>query len=271
VTMVGPSHLEGFGSIEKVAEAKSEIVRGIQPPGLFYVNADDPWCRAMANSFPGEKVRFGQAGDVSLRACAFDASGELRLEIDPVGVLRLPLPVRAQAANVLLAVAVGLRHGVEEFEGPLRQACASSTRCRLERVGPLEVLDDTYNANPASMRAALESLGARPVTGKRFAALGGMLELGGAAARLHREIGEVAACCGVDRLYGRGPHACDMIAAARGAGLARARLFEDHSSIADAIHAEARPGDVLLVKGSRGMRMEEVLTALRAKYPDGAF
>lgn len=270
VTMVGPSHLEGFGSIEKVAEAKSEIVRALEPSGRFYVNADDPWCRTMADSYPGEKVWFGREGDVVLRACDFEPSGELRLEIDPVGVLRLPLPVRAQATNVLLAIAVGLRHGAEEFEGPLREACASSTRCRVERIGPLEVLDDTYNANPSSMRAALESLGARPSTGKRFAALGGMLELGELAADLHREIGEAAARNGVDRLYGRGPHACDMIDAARAAGLAHAQLLDNHSSIADAIYAEAQPGDVLLVKGSRGMRMEKVLEALRVKYSEAA-
>ena len=267
VTMVGPSHLEGFGSIEKVAEAKSEIVRALDVSGRFYINADDPWCRAMADSFAGEKVWFGKEGDVSLRDCSFDDSGELRLDIDPVGVLRLPLPVRAQAYNVMLAIAVGLKHGITEFEEPLREACAASTRGRVLRVGPLEILDDTYNANPASMRAALESLAARPGKGRRLAALGGMLELGDTAAKLHYDIGKAAAQCGVDRLYARGPHACDMIEGARQAGLAHAEILEEHAAIAGALYEEARPGDVLLVKGSRGMRMDEVIKALREKYP----
>lgn len=266
VTMVGPAHLEGFGSIERVAEAKSEIVASLPPDGVFYVNTDDPRCAAMADRFPGRCIRFGRVGDIALRSLAFSASGEMELDIAPVGRMRLPLPLRAQATNVLLAVAVGWRHGVELFEEPLRQACLASTRFRLEQVGPLEVLDDSYNANPSSMRASLEALADRPSKGRRFAALGSMLELGETAPQLHAAIGEAAAECGVSALYVRGPNGCDMISGARHAGLARAELLDDHQAIARALYDEAKPGDVLLVKGSRGMRMERVLEALRALY-----
>lgn len=264
VTMVAPAHLEGFGSVENVARAKAEIVESLAADGCFYVNADNPWCARMGEAYPGEKVYFGRTGDVVLRSCSFDASSELVLDVSPVGKIRLPLLIRAHATNVLLAIAVGLRHGIDEFEGPLRQACARAARFKVLEVGGLTVLDDSYNANPASMAAALEALADRPGCAARFAALGEMLELGDAAAELHREVGRAAGRCGVDVLYARGPHAADMAAGAREAGVRVAEVVEEHGEIAARVRGAARPGDLLLVKGSRGMQMEKVITALQA-------
>ncbi|MBW7863567.1 MAG: UDP-N-acetylmuramoyl-tripeptide--D-alanyl-D-alanine ligase [Candidatus Hydrogenedentes bacterium] len=266
VTMVAPAHLEGFGSIENVARAKSEIMEGLGPDGVFYVNTDCPWCAAMGARHPGPKVRFGGAGDVRLLSCGFDESGEMVLDIEPVGRLRLPLGVRAHATNVLLALAVALRHGVSDVEGALRGACGKLTRFKAEQIGPLEVLDDSYNANPASMAAALQALADRPRSGVKMAALGEMLELGEAAPALHRELGREAGRLGVARLYARGPHAGETVAGALEAGVPHARAVEDHAEIAASVHRTARRGDTLLVKGSRGMRMEEVTAALRRLY-----
>jgi len=266
VTMVAPAHLEGFGNVEGVAAAKAEIMEALPRDGCFYVNADDPHCLRMGERFAGKKVRFGSAGDVVLKASSFASDGELVLEVSPIGRLRLPLPVRAHVTNVLLAVAVGLEHGIREFEAPLREACRQSVRFRILRIGPLEVLDDSYNANPASMAAALQALADRPGNGARIAVLGDMLELGVSAPQLHREAGEAAGRCGVTHLFARGPHAGDMIKGAREAGVEHAEALEDHQSMADAIHDVARSGDTLLVKGSRGMHMENVLAALRARY-----
>lgn len=262
ITLIAPSHLEGFGSVEGVAAAKAEIVEGLPADGVFYVNADDPWCVKIAEGFGGEQIRFGRTGDVALEACGFEESGEMRLRIRPIGELRLPLFCRAHAHNVLLAVAVGLRHGVTEFEGPLRAALDATTRFKVYRLGPLQVIDDTYNANPRSMEAALQGLADRPGNGARIAALGEMLELGDAAADFHRAVGEYAGRSGVRWLFARGPHACDMIAGARSAQAAHAEVIEDHHAMAEAIHRVAQPGDTLLVKGSRGMKMEEVFEAL---------
>jgi UDP-N-acetylmuramoyl-tripeptide--D-alanyl-D-alanine ligase len=264
ITLVAPAHLEGFGSIERVAQAKGEIAAGLPPGGRFYVNVDNPWTRAIGERHPGPTVRWGSHGDVVLRDCRFDEHGEMLVTIDPVGTLRLPLRARAHAMNVTLAVAVALQHGVNEFEGPLREACLRAARFKTCSIGSLEVIDDTYNANPASMAAALEALGEWPARGRRFAALGEMLELGDTAEAAHRDVGTLAAQRGVDRLFARGPHAHAMIAAARAAGLPHADAMDDHAAIARAIHQEARPGDVLLLKGSRGMRMEKVLEALRS-------
>lgn len=270
VTMVGAAHLEGFGSIENVAAAKAEIVEGLDSGGVFYMNTDDPWCLGMEERCAGRIVRFGSGGTVRLNACADDGEGEMLLDITPAGRLRLPLLVRAQVSNILLAVAAGLEHGVTEFEAPLRRACGGSSRMRVVKAGPLEVLDDTYNANPASMAAALEALSNRSCRGVRMAALGEMLELGGAAAELHRQVGALAAQAGITHFFVRGPHACDMIEAAKACGVPHAEVVEDHQTIAEAIHSLARPGDLLLLKGSRGMRMERVLEFLQARYATAA-
>jgi len=263
ITMVGPAHLEGFGTVENVASAKAEIVEALGPKGVFYVNVDDPWCRHIAERFSGQQVRLGSSGEVVLEACAFTGPGEMRLDIAPVGELRLPLACRAHAVNVLLAVAVGLRHGVREFQRPLRKACGDLARFKVVVIGPLVVIDDTYNANPASMAAALEALAEWPGQGTRMAALGEMLELGDAAAGLHRDVGERAAQLGVSHLLATGPHARDVVAAAEGV---QAEVIDDPQAIAQAVYRLARPGDMLLVKGSRGMRMERVIEALRELY-----
>lgn len=267
VTIVAPGHLEGFGSIEAVARAKSEIVQGLDADGCFYKNMDNPWCRAMGEDFRGNIVRFGREGDVVLKSQSFDVSGEMLLEIDPIGTIRLPLLVPAHATNVLLAVAVGLRHGLTEFEGPLRAACGSAARFKARPLGPFELLDDTYNANPASMAAALEALAAREVSGKRIAVLGDMLELGDESAALHRGIGTLAAERGVDALFAYGAHAYDIIAGARDAGISQAEAFDSHEAIADALVFSAVPGDSILLKGSRGMRMERVAEYLERRFP----
>ncbi|MBI3118413.1 MAG: UDP-N-acetylmuramoyl-tripeptide--D-alanyl-D-alanine ligase [Candidatus Hydrogenedentes bacterium] len=266
ITMIGAAHLEGFGSEEQVAKAKAEIVAGLPANGLYYVNTDNDWCARIAEEFRGRKIYFGNHGDVVLRRSAFAANGELELEIDPIGRLQLPLPIRAHVTNVLLAIAVGLQHGVTTFEGPLRAACASAARFKVRHIGPFTVLDDTYNANPISMAAAVEALAERPGNGQRIAVLGDMLELGNAAAGAHARIGALAAQRGISHLIARGAHACDTINAARAAHLSHAEVIQDHQAIAQALQESAGPGDTILVKGSRGMRMEKVIDALAAIY-----
>jgi len=144
----------------------------------------------------------------------------------------------------------------------LREAAANRVRFRIRRVGALEVIDDTYNASPVSMGASLEGLAERPGSGRKMAALADMLELGPDAARLHQEVGELAGRLGLDVLFARGDHASAMIEAARRNGVPHADVIQDPQSMAAAIHGMSTPGDVLLVKGSRGMRMERVIEAL---------
>jgi UDP-N-acetylmuramoyl-tripeptide--D-alanyl-D-alanine ligase len=264
--MIAPAHLEGFGTIENVAKAKAEIVGALSPRGVFYENVDDPWCKQIGDAFPGEIVRFGSSGDVVFEWSGFIGPGELELRVSPVGILRLPLACRAHAGNVLLAIAVGLRHGVTEFQQPLREACMASSRFKVFSIGPLTVMDDSYNANPASMAASLRALAEWPGQGARIAAVGEMLELGEEAPALHRQIGALAGELGVTHLYATGPHARDTIEAAQAAHVPHASIMEDPLALAPVIHRVARPGDLLLVKGSRAMRMERVIDALRNLY-----
>jgi len=262
VTMVAPAHLEGFGSVERVAAAKSEILEALPADGCFYVNTDDPLCVKMSARHPGRKVLFGSQGDVRLQSLHFDNDGEMVLSICPIGRIRLPLAIRAHATNVLLAVAIGLEHGIDEFEGPLREACKTASRFRVVRISPWTFLDDTYNANPASMKAALEALADYPGN-RKIALLGSMFELGDAAAALHAEIGAAAASLGIDWLWAIGPHAGDMIAGARAEGIGDAEVFDTHEAMAAAVRARAAGDDVVLLKGSRGMKMETVLQLLQ--------
>jgi len=272
ITTIGQAHLEGFGSIEKVAEAKAEIAAALRPTDRFYVNMDDARCRRIGEQCRARKIYFGREGDVAIRDCQFDDDGQMHIKLDPVGELRLPLPSRALATSVALAVAIGLQHGITEFQRTLHDAVLHARRFRVLRVGPLTVLDDSYNANPTSVRAALEALGERKVSGRRLAALGDMLELGTQSAALHREIGEKAAACGVARLLVRGAFAQAMADGARAAGVPSVEILDAHEAMADAIAADAVEGDCLLVKGSRGMRMEKVIEGLASRYgaPAGA-
>ncbi len=266
ITMVAEAHLEGFGTIEDVAKAKGEIAEGLPHSGLFYVNFDDPYCVGIAEKFPGHTVSFGTGGDVALESCEFNEAGEMDLRVRPVGEMVLPLHARAHAANVLLAIAVGLQHEAVSFEEPLRRACLESTRFKVLTIGPLEIIDDSYNSNPASLRAALEALRDRPVAGARMAALGDMLELGEYADELHEAVGAFAGACGVGRIFVRGDHAQAMLKGARGAGVDDVQVIDKHQGMAEAIVQCARSGDALLVKGSRGMSMERVIESLRFHY-----
>ncbi len=263
ITLVAPAHLEGFGSIENIARTKGEIAEALPCDGTFYVNADNEWCVRVAESVTCNKVYFGAKGDVSLRSIDIEHDGEMTLDVDPVGRLRLALPSRGHASNALLAIAVGLRHGVTEFETPLRAVCADPARFKRLRIGMLDVIDDTYNASPASMAAALRGLAERPGTGARIAALGDMLELGPTSNQLHAEIGTLTGALGLSHVFAVGGRASAMITAARDAGVPHAKVLPDHAAIARAVHEVAQPGDVLLVKGSRGMRMERVIEQLK--------
>lgn len=263
ITIVAAAHLEGFGTLDDVARAKGEIVEGLSPDGVYYVNADDPHCMRIGDGFKGEKVYFGQEGDVRLQRCRLTSEGEMELEIHPIGGLRVPLMCKAHATNIMLAVAVALRHGVTEFEAPLRHACGGLSRFKVFALGEFTIIDDTYNANPASMRAALESLAEFPGTGKRIAVLGEMLELGESTADLHQDLGYDAGRCGVTALFARGPHAAKVCEGALAGGVGAASVMDDYATIAARLLQIAEPGDAILFKGSRGMRMERVIDCLR--------
>jgi UDP-N-acetylmuramoyl-tripeptide--D-alanyl-D-alanine ligase len=253
IVNIGPVHLELLGSLEAIAAVKAELIAGMAPDTTVVVPADEPLLAPHLRE-DLRTVTFGEGGDVRLAA----AEGE-RVEIDAAGE-RIELEVDfAQAhfrLNLLAAVAASLAAGVHP-SGRVEVAFSALRGERLELDDDVVVINDCYNANPMSMRAALDDLAAT-APGRRVAVLGDMLELGPAAPQFHAEIGRHATARGVDVLVTVGPLSTDMAAAFEG---------EVHS-VADAREAAAlvpeivAPGDTVLVKASRGIGLEVVADAL---------
>jgi UDP-N-acetylmuramoyl-tripeptide--D-alanyl-D-alanine ligase len=272
VLNIGPVHLEQLGSLEAVAAAKAELIAGLAPGARAVLPADerllDPYRRADL-----ETVTFGPGGDVELVSA--DAGGEVVIRVRE-RTLRLR-PSFAQAhnlRNLLAAVAVADALGVHA-SGPLDVGFSSLRGERVELPGGALIINDCYNANPMSMRAALDDLAAT-ADGRRVAVLGDMLELGPREEALHRELGEYVAARRIELLVTVGPRA-----KAIGAGVDRVLRGGAGQGFAIEVHAVAsaadaaallasllRPGDCVLVKGSRGMRLEQVAQALNGAAQD---
>ncbi len=263
-----PAHLEGFGSLDDVAAAKGEIFDRLGATDVAVINADQPWAKqwrkraaaATVLDFGLEHAAAISARDVQSRGVegvSFTAS-------TPVGdmAMRLALPGVHNVSNALAAIAVGLacdcslieiRDGLESLrpvEGRLR-----STRSAQGVV----VIDDCYNANPGSVKAAIDMLAA--CSGQRTLVLGAMLELGANSSALHREVGEYALAAGIDHLWGVGAE-LEICVNAFGTN---GRFFENRAAAVSAVQGQFSLGDTVLVKGSRGAGMEQVLRALLAE------
>jgi len=270
VTAAGPVHLEGFGSVEGVAQGKGEIFAGLPADGVAVINADDrfaPLWREIAGA--RRQVTFGLTADAEFRAEAvsqsLDAAGpvlEFRM-VTPDGTadVRIALPGRHNALNALAAAAATWAAGwsLDEIVAGLAKVAGARGRMSLRkaRSGAL-LIDDTYNANPTALEAAIDYATALP--GDTWLVLGDMLELGPEAAELHAAAGRHARERGVVRLYALGPESAAAVEAF-GAG----RHFTDAEALAAALE-EDLPADVnLLVKGSRSMRLEAVVERLAAE------
>lgn len=261
VTAVRGTHLSRAGSIDEIERGKRELVEALPSGGTAILNADDPRVARMAQSVPaGVDVLtygFDEAADLSatnVESLGFDGMRfGLRTTIGEVTVTT-PALGRHSVHNALAAAAVGIAVGVDLetiFRG-LSRPFAMPHRTTIVDFGSIKVLDDSYNASPDSMIAALDLLASLP--GRHVAILGEMLELGGASENEHRRVGEYAARI-ADLVIGAGPYHEHI----RG-GKAEFRAFERKS--VDEIGQFVRPGDVVLIKGSRGAQMEDFLPAL---------
>jgi UDP-N-acetylmuramoyl-tripeptide--D-alanyl-D-alanine ligase len=266
---VGRGHLEFFGDVEGVRREKYELAHWLEERGRgpVLLNADDPWIRSQPPSAK-QLVWFGQEpwADVRVEVIGEEA-GKLILRFHGVSVV-LPLVGGHHVGNAAAAVAVGLHFGLtpEEIARGLSRVKASPHRGELKTVAGLTLVDDTYNCNPESARAACRLL-ASLEGNRKVAVFGDMLELGPRAQQEHAELGAELAQLGVDLLFGFGTRMAAAVEAARATGLP-ARHFQDKSALVEALVAEARPGDVILFKGSRAMRMEEVLEEFLRRLAD---
>lgn len=267
VTNVGPTHLERLGSLERTAQAKSELVAALPPEGTAVLNGDDARVRAMAGVARCPVVTYGFDEANDLRAVDYLSRGLEGSEFTAVWAgesrrLPCPMPGRHSVYAALAAVAVGRRCGLGwgEIEAGL-EATAGCSRLKCLMAGDVRILDDSYNSAPASAAGALEVLSRCP--GRRIAVLGDMLELGSEAEAGHREVGRRAAAA-ADALITVGGQGRWTAEEAARAGMAEAAVVAaaDHEQALAALRSLVRPGDTVLVKGSRGMRMEALLESL---------
>jgi UDP-N-acetylmuramoyl-tripeptide--D-alanyl-D-alanine ligase len=278
VTNAGAGHLEGLGSIDGVADAKGELYLGLPPTGVAIVNADDARMLKRAQASGRRILSFAvgrqRRGDVVVLDILEHGPGGMRFLLG-IGnrevEVELPLVGAHNAANAAAAAAAAIALGCtdREIAAGLRDVRPVGRRLRVERLASgLQLIDDCYNANPLSMGAALQTLhdlAGDDETARPVAILGDMLELGAHEGEAHRGAGEAAARAGVRLLAAFGPRSRDLAAAAAAAGLPADRIF--HTEEIDALVAWARehvkPTDLLLVKASRGMKLERLVEALR--------
>ncbi|MEH0937578.1 UDP-N-acetylmuramoyl-tripeptide--D-alanyl-D-alanine ligase [Micromonospora psammae] len=274
VLNVGVAHLGEFGSVENIALAKGELVEALPADGLAVLNADDPRVDAMAARTGARVVRYGEAAHADVRAVdvSLDDRGRPSYTlVTPEGSVpvRLGLSGRHQVSNSLAAAAVARELGMPlaDLAAALGELGLVSTRRMdvFERPDGVTVIDDSYNANPASMAVALRALAGMGRRGRTFAALGYMAELGEFEREGHREVGRLAAELGVDRLLVVGGPAAPIHEGATAVSDwgGESVLLTDQAAAVEVLRSELRPGDVVLVKGSR-YRTWEVADALRA-------
>ncbi len=267
ITNIGPAHLEGFGSIEGVARAKAELYANLNPNGVAVVNADDAFRDSWANEIGDRmQISFGveNQADVSGKAIADDL-----IEIStPMGEIRVQPQVLGMHAllNILAATAVGLAIGIDLEDIKTGIENTQAVKGRLMSVNGLAgscILDDTYNANPASLAAALDVQAKK--SGEHWLVLGDMGELGDESEFMHQKAGEIAKQFGVTRLFACGELTKHSVKAF-GSG---AKHYSSHAEITIALQDELSKDICVLVKGSRAMQLEKIVADIKSNKASG--
>jgi UDP-N-acetylmuramoyl-tripeptide--D-alanyl-D-alanine ligase len=275
ITSISHEHLEGLGDLTGVRREESTIISGLRPKGLLVVNGDDPELMPFLAPHKGPRVTFGFGSHNDLYATDVRVGADgtrFKLNNNSRREVFVPLLGRHSASNALAAIAVARKLGLNEDEvfDALAHATGPEMRQELRDIGGISVLNDAYNANPASVRAALETMMAvaPPSSGRRVAVLGEMRELGEASDALHREVGEGLAGLALDWLVFVGEKAKLTRAAAIASGVPTActKWFESSDAAAGFVTKKVARGDMLLLKGSRGVRLERISEALKALH-----
>ncbi len=277
VVNVAPVHLEFMGSVEAIAAGKAQLVEGLKPGGTAILNADDERVAAMRAKHSGPVLTFGleQKADVTATEVERAGLGLSRFLLHtPSGSARaeLPMPGRHNLLNALAASAVAhcFGMGAQEIAEALKTAAPSQMRGEVLSFGEgFTVVDDSYNSNPRSLLAMAEAIaqGGENVR-RRIVVAGEMRELGTESAEIHRETGREVAGFGLDVVWGVEGHARELVEGAREGGMREANtaFFENSEEAAEALAAFVREGDLVLVKGSRGVHTEKVIGRLKERY-----
>ncbi|MGA2212026.1 MAG: UDP-N-acetylmuramoyl-tripeptide--D-alanyl-D-alanine ligase [Bryobacteraceae bacterium] len=269
VTNVGYAHMEAFDSIEGVAAAKRELIESLPPDGVAVLNADDPLVSRFREIHPGRCITFGIEPGADLRAEHVQLSDHGVSFTVQVVPFESALIGRHSVLNILAGLAVASLYGLglAQLTAVVKDLAAPSMRGQRLVHDGVVILDDCYNSNPEAARAMLDVLRDTPAR-RRIAVLGEMLELGLWSEPLHRDVGRYAALSGIDVLVGIRGEASHLVDAARLAGLAvdAAFFFPDASAAGEQLRRIARPGDVILFKGSRGTHVEHALERFVARH-----
>ncbi len=272
LTNIGREHLEFFGDLFGVAREEGAMAEALPNDGTLFVNGDSDWTEGIVLRGRARAIRvgFGEANDWMAKDIRGDDEGATFAvqcrQAEFNGEYRIKLLGRHQVGNALFALAVGAELGLdrEAIAHGLASCAPARMRLQLCQPGGIRVLDDAYNANADSMLAALQTLRDFPCSGRRVAVLGDMAELGAASRAAHAEVGTRAAEFRLDKLFTVGLQAGEIASAARRGGLQTVVEIPEVETAARAVREFARPGDVVLVKASRAMRLERITEALRA-------
>ena len=268
ITNIGVAHIEFMGSRERIAEEKGALAEAISAEGTVILNADDPFTKGIAARSRGKVILAGTTAG-TIRASEINQSSSATDFTILEGAHRcraqLPVPGLHMVQNALLAVAAGRVFGLslEECAAGLVAAPLTKARLQVKEIRGVQFLDDSYNANPDSMMAALRTLVELDTEGQRIAVLGEMRELGDESERGHREVGEMAAALKVNHLITIGNVAAGISDAAKQAGLENSSTVASTAEAAQLLAELAAPGDLVLIKGSRLARTEQVIEAFR--------
>lgn len=264
VTNVAPVHLEYFDSIAGIARAKYELVEALPPSGTAFLNADDEYVSQFGRDFKGKVILFGLKSIADVRAEKIEVVGKAGTRFDLVcdgtrQPVHSPLLGQHNVYNVLVAAAVAMEHGVtpSEIAEALPTLPATDKRGQVVQVGNITVVNDCYNCNPKALHAMVDTLASMPAK-RRIVIAGAMLELGTTEEELHRDAGEHIAKKAIDVLLGVSGPARFIVEAAQKAGI-RAEFVATSEEAGDWLARETRDGDVVLLKASRGVKLEKAL------------
>jgi UDP-N-acetylmuramoyl-tripeptide--D-alanyl-D-alanine ligase len=273
--MVAPVHLEYLGTIENIAAAKAELVEGLKPDGTAILNADDELVMNMRDKHNGKILTFGIENQADVMATDITTSlGKISFRLrTPNGevLATLPMSGRHNLSNALAAAAVGTSFDLSagEIAAALKTATPPKMRGEvLEFAAGFTVIDDSYNSNPKSLLNMVQTIAEAGTDGQRlFVIAGEMLELGPDEAELHQQAGIDIAELGIDVLWGVRGLAKNMVEGAAAVGLPSTVFFESSIEAAEAVVTYVSKGDLILIKGSRGVATDKIVSALKAKFP----
>jgi UDP-N-acetylmuramoyl-tripeptide--D-alanyl-D-alanine ligase len=270
VTNVAPVHLEFFDSIADIARAKYELIESLPASGTAVLNSDDQYVSQFARGFKGKKVMYGTHATADVRAENIQPKGAEGSEFDvAIGSVRehaaLPLVGAHNVLNALAAVAVGLERGLKPAEavGALATLAPADKRGQVLQLGNITVINDCYNSNPTALNAMVDALATMPAQ-RRIVVAGEMLELGPAAEEMHRAAGKHVAERKIDGLVGVRGLAQGIVDGASQAGT-KAEFMAAPEEAGEWLAREARDGDVVLLKASRGVKLEKALEIWQAR------